>query len=152
MFKYIHCLAPHYLSNDVTMVVDIHGYNTRSSENIDLYVPSCTKALCKRSFLYKGSMLWTDLPDILNESNSLDVFKSNYHFIIGWHISLSIYGYIYLSIYTFQSFTYFHNVPTFYWGTYHLVSNIRRTLVGKKIVDHSDVVVGAAPNTSSFST
>ena len=39
---------------------------------------------------------------------------------------------------------------------YHQVSNIRRTLVGNKIVDHSDVVgaspAGAAPTTSSFST
>ena len=39
---------------------------------------------------------------------------------------------------------------------YHQVSNIRRTLVGNQIVDHSDVVgaspVGAAPTTSSFST
>ena len=36
------------------------------------------------------------------------------------------------------------------------VSNIRRTLAGNKMVDHSDVVgaspVGAAPTTSSFST
>ena len=35
-------------------------------------------------------------------------------------------------------------------------SNIRRTLVGNQIVDHSDIVgaspVGAAPTTSSFST
>ena len=41
-------------------------------------------------------------------------------------------------------------------STYRQVSNIRRTLVGNKIVDHSDVVgaspVGAAPTTSSFST
>ena len=41
-------------------------------------------------------------------------------------------------------------------GVYRKVSNIRRTLVGNKIVDHSDVVgaspVGAAPTTSSFST
>ena len=41
-------------------------------------------------------------------------------------------------------------------GEYRQVSNIRRTLVGNKIVDHSDVVgaspVGAAPTTSSFST
>ena len=40
--------------------------------------------------------------------------------------------------------------------TYRHVSNIRLTLVGNKIVDHSDVVgaspVGAAPTTSSFST
>ena len=39
---------------------------------------------------------------------------------------------------------------------YHKTSNIRRTLVGNKIIDNSDVVgaspVGAAPTTSSFST
>ena len=39
---------------------------------------------------------------------------------------------------------------------YRQVSNISRTLVGNKIVDHSDVIgalpVGAAPTTSSFST
>ena len=41
------------------------------------------------------------------------------------------------------------------WG-YRKICNIRRTLVGNKIVDHSDVVgaspVGAAPTTSSLST
>ena len=40
--------------------------------------------------------------------------------------------------------------------TYRQNSNISRSLVGNKIVDHSDVVgaspVGAAPTTSSFST
>ena len=40
-------------------------------------------------------------------------------------------------------------------ANYHKVSNIRLTLVGNKVVDHSDVVgalpVGAAPTTSSFS-
>ena len=40
--------------------------------------------------------------------------------------------------------------------SYHQISNISRTLVSNKIVDHSDVVgaspVGAAPTTSSFST
>ena len=39
---------------------------------------------------------------------------------------------------------------------YRKVSNIRHTLVGNKIVDHSDVAgaspVGTAPTTSSFST
>ena len=42
------------------------------------------------------------------------------------------------------------------YDMYRKTSNIRRTLVGNKIVDHSDVVgaspVGAAPTTSSFST
>ena len=44
----------------------------------------------------------------------------------------------------------------FRYPYYRQVSNIRRTLVGNKIVDHSDVVgaspVGAAPTKSSFST
>ena len=43
-----------------------------------------------------------------------------------------------------------------YFLNHRKTSNIRRTLVGNKIVDHSDVVgaspVGAAPTTSSFST
>ena len=42
------------------------------------------------------------------------------------------------------------------WMIYRKVSNIRRTLVSNKLVDHSDVVgaspVGAAPTTSSFLT
>ena len=46
----------------------------------------------------------------------------------------------------------------FYKATmsYRLISNISRTPVGNKFVDHSDVVgaspVGIAPTTSSFST
>ena len=31
-FKCIHGLAPHYLCNDVTLYVDIHGYDTRSAK------------------------------------------------------------------------------------------------------------------------
>ena len=38
MFKAIHGLAPHYLCNDVTMIVDVHGYNTRRSENIQIQI------------------------------------------------------------------------------------------------------------------
>ena len=83
MFKAIHGLAPHYLCNDVTMIVDVHGYNTRSSVNMNLYVPKYTKEICKRSFAHKGSMLWNDLPDKVKESSSLDAFKSNYRFYIG---------------------------------------------------------------------
>ena len=45
-------------------------------------------------------------------------------------------------------------IPSFL--QYRQISNIRRTLVGNQIVNHSDVVgaspLGAAPTTSSFST
>ena len=53
IFKCIHGLAPHYLRIDVTMHVDIHGYDTRSAENMDVYIPQSTKEIYKRSFLYK---------------------------------------------------------------------------------------------------
>ena len=43
-----------------------------------------------------------------------------------------------------------------HFANYRKTSNIRCTIVGNKIVDHSDVVgaspVGSAPTTSSFST
>ena len=49
-----------------------------------------------------------------------------------------------------------HKVTPTYKKNYCQVSNIRRTLVSNKTVDHSDVVgaspVGAASTTSSFST
>ena len=53
---------------------------------------------------------------------------------------------------SFYSVKLWHHVITGYRKT----SNISRTLLGNKIVDHSDVVgaspVGAASTTSSFST
>ena len=48
------------------------------------------------------------------------------------------------------------NIKEMFYKAYRQVSNIRHTLVGNKIVDHSHVdgasPVGAAPTTSSFST
>ena len=84
MFKCIHGLAPHYLSNDVTMHVDIHGYDTRSAENMDLYIPRCAKEIYKRSFLYKRSSLWNKLPPWVKEYTSLNDFKHNYRLLNGW--------------------------------------------------------------------
>ena len=84
IFECIHGLAPHYLSNDVTMHVDIHRYDTRSAENMDLYIPRCTKGIYKRSILYKGSTLWNKLPQWVKESTSLNDFKHNFRFLNGY--------------------------------------------------------------------
>ena len=77
MFKCIYGLAPHYLCNDVTVYVDINGYDT-SAENMDLYLPRCSREIYKRSFLYKGSSLWNQLPSCLKESISIIDFKRYY--------------------------------------------------------------------------
>ena len=98
MFKCIHGLAPHFLSNDVTMHVDIHGYDTRSAENMDLYIPRCAKEIYKRSFLYKGSSLWNKLAPWVKESASLNDFKHNYRLLNGWMHSEFIVPFICASI------------------------------------------------------
>ena len=41
MFKAIHGLAPHYLCNDVIMIVDVHGYDTKISEIMNIYMCVC---------------------------------------------------------------------------------------------------------------
>ena len=50
MLKCIHGLAAHCLGNDVTMYVDINGYDTRSAENMDLYLWRCSREIYKRRF------------------------------------------------------------------------------------------------------
>ena len=87
MFKYIHGLVPHYLCNDVTMYVDLNGYDTRSAENMDLYLPRCSREIYKKSFLYKDSSLWNQLPSCLKESISKIDFKRNSRLLYGWRLS-----------------------------------------------------------------
>ena len=64
------------------MIADVHDYDTRSSENRNLYVLKCDKELCKRSFAYQGSTFWIDLPNEVKESGSLGGFKLNYRFYV----------------------------------------------------------------------
>ena len=78
MFKALHGLEPHYLCNGVTMIVDVHGYDTRSSENMNLYALKYTKEMSKRNFAYKGILLWNNLPSEVKECSSLDAFRINY--------------------------------------------------------------------------
>ena len=66
------------------MSVDIHGYDTRSGENMDLYVPRVIKDIYKRIFSYMATSLWNPLPTDVKESATLDSFKQNYKYTKGW--------------------------------------------------------------------
>lgn len=83
MFKAIHGLTPSYLSNHITMNVDIHGYDTRSSENMNVYRPTIHKEMFRNSFMCKGSDIWNALPNEVKESPNMDSFKRNYNFFKG---------------------------------------------------------------------
>ena len=87
MFKCIHGLAPHYLCNDVIMCVDINGYDIRSADNMDLYLPRCSREIYQKSFLYKGSSLRNQLLSCWMESISIIDFKRNYILLYGWRLS-----------------------------------------------------------------
>ena len=61
------------------MIADVQDYNTRSSENKNLYAPKCNEKLCNSSFAYQGGTLGNYLPDEVEESGSLG-FNFNYRF------------------------------------------------------------------------
>ena len=43
MFKAIHGIAPHYLSDRIDMHFDIHGYDTREAGSMNVYLPAVHK-------------------------------------------------------------------------------------------------------------
>ena len=77
-FESIMGIAPDYLSTRIEMNVDRHGYNTRSSNNSDVYPPKVNKEIFRRSLVYSGAILWNQLPLAIKESTDTDSFKRNY--------------------------------------------------------------------------
>ena len=77
-FKSIHGLAPTYLSDRVDMKFDVLGYNVRSTDSMDIYLPLVKRDMYKNSLLYRGGSLWNKLPDHIKESPNFETFKMNY--------------------------------------------------------------------------
>ena len=65
------------------MYVDIHGYDTRSGENMDLHVQRVIKDIYKRRCSYMATNFWNQLPTDVNESATLDSSKQNYKYSKG---------------------------------------------------------------------
>ena len=67
MFKAIHGIAPHYLSDRIDMHFDIHGYDTREAGSMNVYLPAVHKEIYRNSFfLYSGGKLLNQLPEYRN--------------------------------------------------------------------------------------
>ena len=79
MFKAIHGIAQHYLSDRIDMHFDIHDYNTRKAGSMNVYLPAVHKEIYRNSFfLYSGGKLWNKLPDFVKNSTNIETFKRNY--------------------------------------------------------------------------
>ena len=53
MSKCVHGLAPQYLSDDITMQVGVRGYDSKSTENMNLYIPLCSREDYNRIVIYR---------------------------------------------------------------------------------------------------
>ena len=78
MFKAIHGIGPHYLSDRIDMHFDIHGYNTREAGSMNVYLPAVHKEIYRNSFLYLGGKLWNELSDFVKNFTNIETFKRNY--------------------------------------------------------------------------
>ena len=52
MFKAIHGIAPHYLSDRIDMHFDIHGYNTREAGSMNVYLTAVHKEIYTEIVFY----------------------------------------------------------------------------------------------------
>ena len=75
MFKSIHGMATHYLTNKITMKIEIADRNTRSLNENDVYVPCANLESFKNSFAFRGPSLWNMLPDNIKECHKIETFK-----------------------------------------------------------------------------
>ena len=78
IYKCIYGLAPDRLCNDVEMVFDRHGINTRNANSLKVTVPKPNLECFKRSLKYAGAQVWNSLPDILHNATSIESFKVLY--------------------------------------------------------------------------
>ena len=77
MYKVMNNQAPPYLKNMFTSVSNLHQYSTRQSMyNLHL---TCGKSVSsQRTFSFRGTKTWNNLPNELKISPTLATFKSNY--------------------------------------------------------------------------
>ena len=73
MYNIHNGLAPSYLCN-FKKVTDVHSYFTRRSDMS--YVIPEIKTQGSKTFMYNGAKAWNDLPNVIKDIDSKDVFKS----------------------------------------------------------------------------
>ena len=78
IFKCIHGNVPSYLSDQIVMACDIHKYGTRQAESMNIYVKPAVSDCLRKSFFHLGTTLWNSLPYYVKESETIDMFKTNY--------------------------------------------------------------------------
>ena len=75
MHKCIYGDTPRYISNKFTRRCKIHQRITRQNQDLDL--PACRLASGQRSFAYRGSKIWNELPKGIKSIENIKTFKKH---------------------------------------------------------------------------
>ena len=75
LFKTLHKLSPTRLNNILKATCSVHSHNLRNSK-YNLFVPRPSTEAGKRTFQYRGSVLWISLPVSAKMQPTLSSFKS----------------------------------------------------------------------------
>ena len=76
MFKAVNKQLPEYISENFTNVNTIHRHNLRGSEH-NLFIPRPSTEALKKSFQYRGAVLWNGLSVKAKQAPSLNAFHNN---------------------------------------------------------------------------
>ena len=84
MFKCMNNQAPTYLKIMFDKRSQIHDYNTRNNNDINLV--KCRTTLAQNSFYYRGAVVWNSLPPEIRNLSNLNTFKRNLrnYFLSSW--------------------------------------------------------------------
>ena len=78
MFKCIHGLAPLRLCNDLEMFCDRNSYWTRNADSLNVILPQVNRAISKQVLKFSGAKRWNDIPNFIQNAQTVDSFKLLY--------------------------------------------------------------------------
>ena len=76
-FKALKKLTPKYMSDKVLLTKNCHNYNTRRASKNHIQLPSAKTKFGQRTFSYRATKIWNDLPNEFLSIESLLQFKSS---------------------------------------------------------------------------
>ena len=74
-FKILNGLSPQALRDKFIFTHEVSSCSTRQSQDLKLYIKKPRLELTKKSFVYRASMLWNELPIHVRQCDTLDSFK-----------------------------------------------------------------------------
>ena len=88
LFKSLYQISPPYLHNIFQFSTDMTGHVSRNINH--LFVPRVFTNFGKRSFFYRGTVLWNNLPLSVSKAATLSSFKNSY-FNFSWFLFLYLF-------------------------------------------------------------